>query len=606
MAGGGTHAAIFSINANGSNFQVLHSFTEATNDGGGTPSGLASVNGVLVGTTEAGGSAGDGVVYSMDTNGNDFQILHSFGTTTSDGQLPIGTLQVSGSTLYGVTAEGGPPTTAGGTIFSINTNGSSYETVYAFNGSTSSTNGTPAYPSSGLTLVGSTLYGVTAQGGPDPNGGTFYSIQTNGTQLTVLHDFTGVGSDGLFPGGDLTLIGGTLYGTTEFGGSSGFVANGGGTVFSITGAAVLPAPVVTTPPPLLGSTVTLSAADPPGTFQWQVSSNNGLLYTDIAGATALTYSFTATATTNGSLYRVVFTEPTYTALTASTIVTVSTALTTPTVTTSPTSQTITAGGAVTFTAAASGNPAPTVQWQVSTNAGTTFTNIAGATSTTYSFSAAASQNGNQYRAVFTNSHGSAITSVAKLAVTAALAIPVVTTNPTSQTIAAGKSVTFTAAASGSPTPTVQWQVSTNKGNAFVDIAGATSTTYSFTTAAGQSGNQYRAVFTNSQGSAITSYAKLTVTAALAAPVVTTSPTSQTIAAGHSVTFTAAASGNPAATVQWQVSTNNGNLFVDIPGATSLSYSFIATAAQNGYLYRAVFTNAQGTAITSAAKLKVQH
>jgi hypothetical protein len=54
-----------------------------------------------------------------------------------------------------------------------------------------------------------------------------------------------------------------------------------------------------------------------------------------------------------------------------------------------------------------------------------------------------------------------------------------------------------------------------------------------------------------------------------------------------------------------VSTNNGYLFVDIPGATSLTYSFITTAAENGYLYRAVFTNSQGSAITSAARLKTK-
>ena len=58
--------------------------------------------------------------------------------------------------------------------------------------------------------------------------------------------------------------------------------------------------------------------------------------------------------------------------------------------------------------------------------------------------------------------------------------PAVTTNPASQTVAAGNAVTFTAAASGNPTPTVQWQVSTSGGTAFSAISGATSTTYTFT------------------------------------------------------------------------------------------------------------------------------
>ena len=64
-------------------------------------------------------------------------------------------------------------------------------------------------------------------------------------------------------------------------------------------------------------------------------------------------------------------------------------------------------------------------------------------------------------------------------------------------MATGSTATFTAAASGSPTPTVQWQVSTNGGASFTDIVGATSTTYSFTVAAADNGKRFRAVFTNS-------------------------------------------------------------------------------------------------------------
>jgi len=100
--------------------------------------------------------------------------------------------------------------------------------------------------------------------------------------------------------------------------------------------------------------------------------------------------------------------------------------------------------------------------------------------------------------------GSAVTTV-----NAGGVAPTITLNPSSQTVAVGSTVTLTASASGSPTPTVQWQVST--GGAFVNIPGATSTTYSFTVAAGQNGNQYRAVFTNSAGQATTTTATLTTT-----------------------------------------------------------------------------------------------
>src|SRR5208337_4055880 len=89
--------------------------------------------------------------------------------------------------------------------------------------------------------------------------------------------------------------------------------------------------------------------------------------------------------------------------------------------------------------------------------------------------------------------------------------------PTSQSVAPGATATFTAAATGNPTPTVQWQVSTNAGSTFSNISGATSTTYSFTASSAQTSDQFRAVFTNSQGSATTTAAALTVSTTLPAP-----------------------------------------------------------------------------------------
>ncbi len=109
--------------------------------------------------------------------------------------------------------------------------------------------------------------------------------------------------------------------------------------------------------------------------------------------------------------------------------------------------------------------------------------------------------------------------------------PVVTTNPKTQTVAPGATVTLTAAATGTPTPTVQWQYSVNGGATFTNISGATSTTFTFTAAAAKSGHEYRAVFTNSAGSATTAAATVTVTSTnKVAPVVTLNPTSKTVTA----------------------------------------------------------------------------
>jgi hypothetical protein len=88
--------------------------------------------------------------------------------------------------------------------------------------------------------------------------------------------------------------------------------------------------------------------------------------------------------------------------------------------------------------------------------------------------------------------------------------PAVKANPESKTVGNGATVTFTASATGTPAPAVQWQVSTNGGKTFGAMAGRTSATLSFKAARSQSKFRYRAVFTNPAGSAITSAAQLTV------------------------------------------------------------------------------------------------
>jgi cytochrome c peroxidase len=137
-----------------------------------------------------------------------------------------------------------------------------------------------------------------------------------------------------------------------------------------------------------------------------------------------------------------------------------------------------------------------------------------------SFGATTAQNGNRYRAVFNNVVGSDTTSEAFLFITSPPFAPAVTTGPISQTIVAGTPVTFTAAASGSPAPAVQWQASPDGGVTFNNLSGATSTSVTFATnttltlatTLAQSGILYRVLFTNTMGSATSGAALLTVTA----------------------------------------------------------------------------------------------
>ncbi len=275
----------------------------------------------------------------------------------------------------------------------------------------------------------------------------------------------------------------------------------------------------------------------------------------------------------------------------------------PSVTTEPVGQSVFATQGATFTAAASGFPAPTVQWQVSTDHGATFSPVSGATSDTLTIAGTTlAENGNEYEAVFTNGSGSATSNSAALMVSPATA-PAITTQPISQTVNEGGAVTLTAAASGAPTPTVQWQVSANGGTTWIDAPGATTPSISGVPTPFVNGWEFRAVFTNLAGSATSHAATITVIPAVA-PVITTQPISQSVSSGSPVTFTAAASGTPAPTVQWQVSANGGITWIDVPGATAPSISGVPTPNVNGWELRAVFTNGGGSATTNAATVTV--
>jgi len=99
-----------------------------------------------------------------------------------------------------------------------------------------------------------------------------------------------------------------------------------------------------------------------------------------------------------------------------------------------------------------------------------------------------------------------------------LSIPSITIQPGSQNACNGSSVSFISAATGSPLPTLQWQVSSDNGNHWHNITGAVTSPYTFTVAVLDNGKQFRAVWTNSTGSTNSSAATLTVIPSITATI----------------------------------------------------------------------------------------
>jgi uncharacterized repeat protein (TIGR03803 family) len=248
--GGGANnsGTLFAVNTNGTGFTNLHNFSFAT---GNYPSkDLILGGGTLFGATGSGGNSGYGTLFRISTNGSAYSNFYNFTAssgpdkTNSDGAFPSCSLVLSGTNLYGTASEGGD--LGGGTLFTVDTNGDGFTVLHAFdrtNGITG-TNVGGAHPASGVTLVSNVLYGTTMVGGPSGNG-TVFKINTDGSGFTTLYNFSatnglgtnGIGGtnfDGAHPVGGVVFANGTLYGTASEGGTAGF-----GTVFSLSSAPTL-------------------------------------------------------------------------------------------------------------------------------------------------------------------------------------------------------------------------------------------------------------------------------------------------------------------------------------------------------------------------------
>ena len=383
-------------------------------------------------------------------------------------------------------------------------------------------------------------------------------------------------------------------------------------------------PVVTTQPAdasvVVGSAAGFNVAATgaaPLAYQWS-SSPDGIAFTAIAGATTTSYS-TGVTTLNqsGSFYRVVVSNGLGSATSSAARLTVTPAVIAPAISVQPADQTVTSPATATFNVTATGTT-PAYEWQSSSDGGVTFSPVAGGPDapSLAVVNTTTTQSGQRYRVRVSNNAGSVTSNSGLLTVNAASSAPLFSTQPSAQTIVAGAAATFTVVATGTPAPALQWRINgTNLADGAqasgvcsgATVVGAASVALTLTAVPiGCSGAVFSAVASNGVNPDATSNgATLTVNAAAVAPSITLQPASVTVAAPSPATFTAAASGAPSPTVQWQQSTDGGVTWANITAATSPAYTTPATVlADSGKRFRAVFTNVSGSANSNAAVLTV--
>jgi hypothetical protein len=221
-------------------------------------------------------------------------------------------------------------------------------------------------------------------------------------------------------------------------------------------------------------------------YQWRF---NG---TDILGASATVYTRTNAQFASAGSYSVVVTNTLGSVTSSAAILIVGIA---PSITNQPAGTNVNAGDTVVFSVGATGDPAPAYQWRFNG------TNLAGATSTTFTRSNVQVADTGDYTVVITNVAGSVTSSVATLALNNS---PSIASQPQNQSVSVGQNAFFSVTAAGTAPLVYEWRFYGS------NIPGATASAYTRTNSQTTNAGPYTVVVSNSLGSITSSVANLTV------------------------------------------------------------------------------------------------
>ncbi|HVZ40363.1 MAG TPA: SBBP repeat-containing protein [Candidatus Kapabacteria bacterium] len=335
--------------------------------------------------------------------------------------------------------------------------------------------------------------------------------------------------------------------------------------------------------------------DPANSYDLYFSGDSGKTFTPIAfSVTGNSYDwFAPPGLAPGVNYRIKITASNASESDMSTTFTI---IGPPIVQSSPVSQTVAPGGSVTFSATASGTPQPLIQWQIKT--GQVWNDIANETGTLLKLTnIPASRNGAQYRALFKNSCRVVSSDSATLTVPS---VHLITPNG-GEAFCVGD------------VDTIRWSTVANNGP--VDLSYSTDNGLSWNTLVRGVTNPFYVWTIPASLSGGTCLVRVNLTTVATGDVsdslfsinqiahVTTQPTNTNGVVDGDATFTAKGSGIPAPQVRWQV--DDGTGWNGVPSATGTTLHLTGLAkSQDGYRYRAIFTNLCGSDTTQPARLTV--
>ena len=229
------------------------------------------------------------------------------------------------------------------------------------------------------------------------------------------------------------------------------------------------------------------------TYQWYSKAPGDTEWTAVAGATKATLTVVGVTGNSGSQYRCGVTNKGTEVFSKAATLTVTPVK--PKIKTQPKTAKVKSGAKAKFTVKATG-PHLQYQWYKCAPGSDSWEPIPGATAATYSFTAAKTDNGWQYRCVVKNEDGSVTTKTVKVSVK--LSLPKFSAQPKSAKVKSGTLVKLKVKVKGKGV-SYQWYARSSKDGTWEKIDGATSATYSVTVTAANSGYQYRCEARNADG-----------------------------------------------------------------------------------------------------------
>lgn len=317
-------------------------------------------------------------------------------------------------------------------------------------------------------------------------------------------------------------------------------------------------------------------------YQWFL---NGLA---IPSAVSAVIDIPSTQSADEGPYYVVITDAGGSITSATATLTVGPAASAPVITTQPTSQTAPLGGSVTFTAVATGNPAPTYFWSLDGNI------ISGSSSGSLTISGIQLNDQGIYTCSAENSinfiSNYALTNSVVLGISSPGVSPTIVTQPRDATVAAGNPAIFAVISASAGPVQYQWF----KG--VVPISGQVGTMLTFASPQPSDSGNYSVTITSPYGSVTSRQAVLTVVGGAPPPTFSTEPMDESVSADGNATFTSQATNN--ATYQWYFAGQ------PIPGATGADLTIYNAQADDAGFYSVTATNPAGSNASFTVELFV--